>query len=91
MSYRILLPEKTASGDAKASTAPFDAVSTAAGVSDAFCAQSPQPAAGGGEGMVNTATEEATAAPCAGVWGGVEVGPALCVIVWPLVLFALWL
>lgn len=84
MSYRILLPEKAgvdidatsavadgaaaSSGNAKphpvpdsttAAAATASACSTAVAGGEAFCAES--------------ASKETTAAPCAGVWGGVEV------------------
>lgn len=86
MSYRILLPEKTAAGGTASlggQQTPIGALEAAgaAGVSDAFCAQSPQPAGGAGglsAAAATTGTEEATAAPCAGVWGGIEVGPFFC-------------
>ncbi|CAN0405795.1 unnamed protein product, partial [Ectocarpus sp. 8 AP-2014] len=59
MSYRILLPEKAAAAAAAADPQPKTASSAAAGCGDdTFCAESP--------------AKETTAAPCAGVWGGVE-------------------
>ena len=77
MSYRILLPEKAAVG-----TAAIDAVAAAGSTkpgpkSDSGGGTCSAAVAGGEAFCAESPSKKATAAPCAGVWGGAEV--CMCV------------